>query len=85
MPHFQVSLAEIGPLPGRPTRRTEFFERLDQLAPWGRCVATVEPHRPHPEGAGRRPVGAEVMLSPCTAKKDPKVIAKTDYRALSTG
>lgn len=62
MGHFQTSLAEIGLLPGKATRRAEFFERLDLLVPWDRWVAIVEPHRPHPEGAGRRPVPTETML-----------------------
>ena len=62
MPHFQTSLAEIGLLPGKATRRAEFFQRLDRLVPWDRWVAIVEPHRPHPEGAGRRPVATETML-----------------------
>ena len=62
MPHFQTSLAEIGLLPGKATRRAEFFRRLDRLVPWDRWVAIVDPHRPHPEGAGRRPVATETML-----------------------
>ena len=33
MGHFQTSLAEIGLLPGKATRRAEFFQRLDLLVP----------------------------------------------------
>lgn len=62
MGHFQTSLAEIGLLPGKATRRAEFFQRLDLLVPWDRWVAIVDPHRPEPEGAGRRPVPTETML-----------------------
>lgn len=89
MPHFQTSLAEIGLLPGRPTRRAEFFERLDRLVPWDRWVAIVEPHRPHPEGAGRRPVATEVMLRMLVVQRCPDLSDEecedqcNDSRALS--
>lgn len=89
MPHFQTSLAEIGLLPGKATRRAEFFERLDRLVPWGRWVAIVEPHRPHPEGAGRRPVDTETMLRMLVVQRCPDLSDEecedqcTDSRALS--
>lgn len=62
MGHFKTSLAEIGLFPGKATRRAEFFQRPDLLVPWERWVAIVDPHRPEPEGAGRRPVATETML-----------------------
>ena len=62
MAHFQTSLAEIGLLPGKVTRRAEFFERLDRLVPWGRWVAIVDSHREDRVGPGRKATGTETML-----------------------
>lgn len=62
MAHFQTSLAEIGLLPGKATRRAEFFGRLDALVPWERWVSIVDAHRDDRVGPGRRPVGTETML-----------------------
>ena len=45
MAHFRTSLAEIGLLPGKATRRAEFFQRLEALVPWDRWVAIVDSHR----------------------------------------
>ena len=62
MAHFQTSLAEIGLLPGKATRRAEFFERLDLLVPWDRWVAIVDSHREDRVGPGRKATGTETML-----------------------
>lgn len=62
MAHFQTSLAEIGLLPGKATRRAEFFERPDRLVPWGRWCDLVDSHRGERVGPGRRPVATETML-----------------------
>lgn len=62
MAHFQTSLAEIGLLPGKATRRAEFFQRLDALVPWARWCEIVDSHRGERAGAGRRPVATETML-----------------------
>lgn len=89
MGHFQTSLAEIGLLPGKATRRAEFFERLDALVPWDRWVAIVDPHRPDPRGAGRRPVATETMLRMLVVQRALNLSDEecedqcTDSRALS--
>ena len=89
MGHFQTSLAEIGLLPGKATRRAEFFGRLDALVPWDRWVAIVEPHRPEPMGAGRRPVATETMLRMLVVQRALNLSDEecedqcTDSRALS--
>jgi IS5 family transposase len=43
------------------TRRAEFLEEMEQVVPWGKLCAPIEPHYPR-EGQGRRPVGVERML-----------------------
>lgn len=89
MGHFQTSLAEIGLLPGKATRRAEFFGRLDALVPWERWVALVDARRRVPEGAGRRPVATETMLrmlvvQRCLNLSDEECEDQcTDSRALS--
>jgi hypothetical protein len=69
MGHFQTSLAEIGLLPGKVTRRAEFFERLDRVVPWERWVAIVDARRRVPGGAGRRPVATETTLRMLVAQR----------------
>ena len=44
------------------TRKELFLEEMDQIIPWQALTATIEPFYPKPEGAGRRPKGAERML-----------------------
>ena len=45
----------------RRSRREEFLEAMDAIAPWAEWVALVEP--PYPDGRrGRRPFGCERML-----------------------
>ena len=89
MPHFQTSLAEIGLLPGKATRRAEFFGRLDRLVPWDRWVAIVDSHRDERVGPGRRPVATETMLrmlvvQRCLNLSDEECEDQcTDSRALS--
>jgi IS5 family transposase len=43
------------------TRRAAFLEEMEQVVPWSKLCALVEPHYPKP-GNGRRPVGLERML-----------------------
>ena len=43
------------------TRRVAFLEEMEQVVPWSKLCALVEPHYPKP-GNGRRPVGLERML-----------------------
>src|ERR1700739_2034617 len=43
------------------TRRAMFLEEMEQVVPWSKLCALVEPHYPKP-GKGRRPVGLERML-----------------------
>src|SRR6266705_4371186 len=46
---------------GKKTRRGQFLEEMEQVVPWAKLCALVEPHYPKP-GNGRRPVGVERML-----------------------
>lgn len=43
------------------TRRAEFLEEMEQVVPWRKLCALVEPHYPQ-AGQGRPPVGVERML-----------------------
>jgi transposase, IS5 family len=46
---------------GKVTRRERFLTEMDQVIPWPRLVALIEPHYAKP-GRGRRPLGLETML-----------------------
>jgi IS5 family transposase len=43
------------------TRRAMFLEEMEQVVPWGKLCALIEPHYPKP-GNGRRPRELEKML-----------------------
>jgi len=43
------------------TRRAQFLEEMEQVVPWAKLCALIEPHYPR-EGNGRPPVGVERML-----------------------
>jgi IS5 family transposase len=43
------------------TRRAMFLEEIEQVVPWGKLCALIEPHYPKP-GNGRRPKELEKML-----------------------
>jgi len=43
------------------TRRARFLTEMDQVVPWSRLNALIEPHYPKP-GNGRRPIPLETML-----------------------
>jgi transposase, IS5 family len=43
------------------TRRAQFLEEMDQVVPWRKLCALIEPHYPK-AGQGRPPVGVERML-----------------------
>jgi len=43
------------------TRRAIFLEEMEQVVPWGKLCALIEPHYPKP-GNGRRPKELEKML-----------------------
>jgi len=43
------------------TRRAIFLEEMEQVVPWGKLCAMIEPHYPKP-GKGRRPIELEKML-----------------------
>src|SRR5438132_10905832 len=45
----------------RKRRRAIFLEEMEQVVPWRKLCALVEPHYPKP-GNGRPPVGVERML-----------------------
>jgi transposase, IS5 family len=49
---------------GKVTRRERFLAEMDQVIPWARLVALIEPHYPK-SGRGRRPMGLEKMLRIC--------------------
>ena len=53
----QASFAKYG----RKSKREQFLDEMNQVVPWARLLALVEPHYPK-AGNGRRPVGLEVML-----------------------
>jgi IS5 family transposase len=46
---------------GKRTRRERFLAEMDQVIPWARLGARIEPYYPKP-GRGRRPLGLEKML-----------------------
>lgn len=46
---------------GKVTRRERFLAEMDQVIPWPRLLALVEPHYPK-RGRGRPPLGLEKML-----------------------
>jgi hypothetical protein len=54
-----ATLAETGKK--RKTKRERFLEKMEQVVPWSRLVALIEPHYPK-AGKGRRPRGLETML-----------------------
>src|SRR5512146_43553 len=43
------------------TRRAQFLEEMEQVVPWRKLCALIEPHYPK-AGGGRPPVGVERML-----------------------
>jgi IS5 family transposase len=43
------------------TRRAKFLEEMEQVVPWGKLCALIEPHYPK-AGNGRRPKESEKML-----------------------
>ena len=43
------------------TRREKFLHEMDQVVPWSRWMALIEPHYPK-AGVGRRPMPLERML-----------------------
>src|SRR3974377_713472 len=43
------------------TRRAVFLEEMEQVVPWRKLCALIEPHYPQP-GNGRPPIGVERML-----------------------
>ena len=43
------------------TRRAQFLEEMEQVVPWAKLCALIEPHYPK-AGGGRPPVGVERML-----------------------
>jgi IS5 family transposase len=43
------------------TRRAAFLEEMEQVVPWHKLCARIEPHYPK-AGGGRRPIGLERML-----------------------
>ena len=43
------------------TRRAEFLEEMEQVVPWKKLCALIEPHYPK-AGNGRPPIGLERML-----------------------
>jgi len=59
----QLTLAEAAGFEryGKLTRRAAFLAEMDQVVPWDRLCAVIEPVSPKP-GNGRPPVGVERML-----------------------
>lgn len=46
---------------GKVTRRERFLGEMNQIIPWSRLMALIEPHYPK-AGRGRQPLGLEKML-----------------------
>ena len=46
---------------GKVTRRAQFLTEMNQVVPWSRLLARIEPHYPK-AGNGRPPKGLEIML-----------------------
>jgi IS5 family transposase len=46
---------------GKKTKRAQFLEEMEQVVPWQKLCALIEPYYPK-AGNGRRPVGVERML-----------------------
>jgi IS5 family transposase len=46
---------------GKKTRRAQFLEEMEQVVPWSKLCALIEPYYPQ-AGNGRPPVGVERML-----------------------
>jgi IS5 family transposase len=44
------------------TRREAFLEKMEQVVPWSRLMAVIEPHYPKSGKRGRPPIGLERML-----------------------
>ena len=44
------------------TRRDLFLAKMDDVVPWGRLIAVIEPHYPKSGKRGRPPIGIERML-----------------------
>lgn len=44
------------------TRNAQFLGQMNAVIPWKELVKAIEPFYPKPEGAGRRPIGLEIML-----------------------
>jgi transposase, IS5 family len=63
MKPMQQTLATAGfELHRKRTRRDEFLAQMDQVVPWAKLCALIEPVYPKGEGAGRPTVGLERML-----------------------
>ena len=52
----QISMSMTGYFDkGKKTRRERFLAEMEQLVPWGRLCALIEPHYPKGSAAGGRP------------------------------
>jgi IS5 family transposase len=61
----QTSFAQAGfAAKKKTTRREKFLARMEEVIPWARLLAVIEPHYPRGE-RGRPPVGLERMLRVC--------------------
>ena len=61
--HFQRRLGAQASFEkyGRKGRRELFLDQMEQVIPWSKLLALVEPHYPK-AGNGRRAVGLAIML-----------------------
>lgn len=57
----QRSFADIGFRRKKLTKRQKFLTEMDQVVPWTRLLAVIEPHY-HRGGSGRSPMNLETML-----------------------
>ena len=61
--HLQMSFAQAEYRAKKKlTRRDIFLAKMEQVVPWSRLIAVVEPHYPKSGKRGRPPIGIERML-----------------------
>lgn len=63
MPATQISFAQSEYAKKKKrTRREAFLEKMEQVVPWSRLMAVIEPYYPKAGRRGRPPIGLERML-----------------------
>ena len=64
----QISMSMTGYLDkGKKTRRERFLAEMEQVVPWGRLCALIEPHYPKGSAAGGRPPFSRPAFPPAVS------------------